>query len=189
MATGRAWFCSSCDTLRGWPTRRTNSRSSRQRKDRGKRWKVLVGCRRRESSALMVAVERRMSRPLVSRSMVNHGGGMVIHIASSGTQRRKMLVRVYVQAQPTRRGHSRDCVNRQQAGNFHFYAAPLRANRVRGLTGVDAFTFTFLTDSIGSEGDSQNHSIKRLYRRAPSRAEHFQGLKELRAFCATFSSQ
>lgn len=41
---------------------------------------------------------------------------MVIHIASSGTQRRKMLVRVYVQAQPTRRGHSRDCVNRQQSG-------------------------------------------------------------------------
>ena len=94
----------------------------------------------------MVAVERRMSRPLLSRSMVSHGRGMVIHIPSSLLQRAKMPVAVYVQAQPTRRGESRVCVDRQQPGYSHFYAAPLqlssglRGDRVHGLTGADAFS-------------------------------------------------
>lgn len=70
----------------GSPPRATRRRKRRRQKDRGRkaggrsvRWKKLVAagsCGRRESSALMVAVERRMSRPLASRFMVTHGKGM-----------------------------------------------------------------------------------------------------------------
>lgn len=106
----------------------------------------------------MVAVERRMSRPLVSRFM----GASPWEEVYGNTY---IPGRIERRCECTWRGSTNE--TRTPAGNFHFYTEPPlydlprgceRANRVRALTGVSAFSFYSLLFEREGERERERYA-------------------------------